>query len=302
MKVFAVTLISLVLLWTALPGSVLGYEAWTPPVPEMDITEFHGELQTLIERLDEAVTLAVQNRAGSPAFLDDLEDIVAAFQALALQAPIQFTERLLPLGPAVEIWSSRTNMTGLQSRIGETIYVVIRGSASGTVWGTDIYTADSHLGAAAVHAGMVRVDELGIVGVRMLPGEGRYNGSSRNGITTRDYGSYSLAYEFVSDGSDIPLFKDPGTLTAFTGLAGRTLAFEVTGSTTGAVWGTDLYTADSRLAVAAVHAGVLAPGQTGIVEVTIYPGQQRYNGSNQNGVRSNNWGSYHTSYRVTLPN
>ena len=52
------------------------------------------------------------------------------------------------------------------------------------------------------------------------------------------------------------------------------------------MWGTDVYTSDSTLATAAVHAGVLQPGQTGVVKVTILPGQAAYQGSTRNSVRS----------------
>src|SRR4029078_2690572 len=51
---------------------------------------------------------------------------------------------------------------------------------------------------------------------------------------------------------------DPGNLTEFTVAAiGRILLFEITGRPEGSVWGTDIYTTDSRLAAAAVHAGAL---------------------------------------------
>ena len=41
-----------------------------------------------------------------------------------------------------------------------------------------------------------------------------------------------------------------------------TLVCEVTGSSQGTVWGTDLYTDDSSIPAAAVHAGVLKDGET----------------------------------------
>src|SRR5438067_11372359 len=56
---------------------------------------------------------------------------------------------------------------------------------------------------------------------------------------------------------------DPGTLTAFQGELGKSYNFEVTGAANGTVWGTDLYTDDSSMATAAVHAGVLQAGQKG---------------------------------------
>ncbi len=62
---------------------------------------------------------------------------------------------------------------------------------------------------------------------------------------------------------------DPGTLSNLRGQVGKLFAFRVTGAVGGSVWGTDVYTSDSRLATAAVHAGVLEVGKTGTVKVRI---------------------------------
>src|SRR5262245_4124233 len=56
---------------------------------------------------------------------------------------------------------------------------------------------------------------------------------------------------------------DPGTVVNLRGQNGKVFYFEVTGAQKGAVWGTDVYTDDSSLAVVAVHASVLKVGQRG---------------------------------------
>jgi hypothetical protein len=91
---------------------------------------------------------------------------------------------------------------------------------------------------------------------------------------------------------------DPGDLSAYAQKRGETFYFQVTGSTIGAVWGTELYTLDSALAAAAVHAGILKDGETGVVKVTLLAGKQSYKGSRKNGVTSSDWGSYQGSYKV----
>ena len=78
----------------------------------------------------------------------------------------------------------------------------------------------------------------------------------------------------------------------------RAFHFRVTGRLGTSVWGTDVYTSDSTLATAAVHAGVLQPGQTGVVKVTILPGQSAYQGSTRNGVVSSSYGPFPGSYKV----
>ncbi|MBW3539018.1 MAG: protein kinase [Planctomycetes bacterium] len=91
---------------------------------------------------------------------------------------------------------------------------------------------------------------------------------------------------------------DPGSLGSYRDKVGRSLYFQVTGNTGGSLWGTGVYTDDSTLATAAVHAGVLRPGETGIVKVTILPGQLSYGASVRNGVTSSSWGEYSGSFRV----
>ena len=88
----------------------------------------------------------------------------------------------------------------------------------------------------------------------------------------------------------------PGNLTHYRGQIGQTLSFTVTGSSGGSVWGSGVYTDDSSVAAAAVHAGVQQAGQTGVVEVTILPGHASYQGSAANGVTSSNYGSWSGSF------
>ena len=92
---------------------------------------------------------------------------------------------------------------------------------------------------------------------------------------------------------------DPGNLTNFQNDVGKTYYFRVTGAVNGTVWGTGVYTSDSPLATAVVHAGVLKVGQTGVVKVTIVPAQDAYQGSTQNGVTTSEYGPWPGAYRVS---
>jgi hypothetical protein len=93
---------------------------------------------------------------------------------------------------------------------------------------------------------------------------------------------------------------DPGTLTEFTAAdTGRTALIEVTGRSDGSVWGTDVYTADSRLATAAVHVGAVREGERGLVRVVIVDGTEiTYAGSDRNGVATFDYANYPVAYRV----
>jgi LCCL domain len=89
----------------------------------------------------------------------------------------------------------------------------------------------------------------------------------------------------------------PATLMAFQQQFGKELTFTVTGYTPGAgqqasLWGTDVYTLDSNLAAAAVHAGVARPGESIAVRVRIVQSPPQYVASFRNGVSSTAYGNY----------
>ncbi len=85
--------------------------------------------------------------------------------------------------------------------------------------------------------------------------------------------------------------SDPGRLYN-SGPTGEVLFFRVTGTDSGTLYGTGVYTSDSTLATAAVHAGILKTGQTGVVKVTTIPNHPQFIGSTHSGVTSSNWSSY----------
>jgi hypothetical protein len=60
--------------------------------------------------------------------------------------------------------------------------------------------------------------------------------------------------------------------------------------------GTDDYTSNSPVCVAAIHAGMISErgGQT---TVMLEPGRPAYRGSKRNGVQTHDWGAYRGSYR-----
>jgi len=93
---------------------------------------------------------------------------------------------------------------------------------------------------------------------------------------------------------------DPGNLTEFTiDDIGRVLLFEVTGRAEGSVWGSDVYTADSRLSAAAVHGGALREGERGLVRVTLLDGDGViYEGSPRHGIQTYDYANYPVAYQV----
>nr|WP_255599356.1 LCCL domain-containing protein [Hasllibacter sp. MH4015] len=65
----------------------------------------------------------------------------------------------------------------------------------------------------------------------------------------------------------------------------------------GTIWGSAVYTADSNICMAALHAGAI-PITGGNITVTTSGRLESFPGSVQNGVTSNPWGAYDTSFSV----
>ena len=92
---------------------------------------------------------------------------------------------------------------------------------------------------------------------------------------------------------------NPGNLTEYRDKTYQSFFFQVTGASSGSIWGSgSVYTDDSPLATAAVHAGVLKDGEAGIVRVTVLPGYDHYDGATSNGVTSQSYAQWQGSYRV----
>lgn len=269
------------------------YSGWQPEVNSIDaLAELVAEFRSIYE-------LAVANRAASSDFLSDLEDLILRFEVLVVPETVpQMSTRIW--SQPVEVLGGITTMTESCSNVGTVYYVVLEGSTGDRVWGDGVYTYDSDLSAAAVHAGVLAVDQSDIVAVRVLPGQSEYKGSTRNGITTGSWGAYDGSYEFVDYDKSTLLIR-AADLYYFQGLIGRTFAFQVTGSIDDTVWGTDIYTYDSNLNTAAVHAGLVKNGETAVVLVDILGGQAEYLAKERNGVSSRSWGAYNLSYRLRNP-
>ena len=85
-------------------------------------------------------------------------------------------------------------MMDLCDAVGATYYFRVRGTPEGSLWGTETYTGDSSLAAAAVHAGLVKAGDTAIVKVTVAAPLSQYQGSVRHGVTSHDFGRYGSAF------------------------------------------------------------------------------------------------------------
>jgi hypothetical protein len=116
-------------------------------------------------------------------------------------------------------------------------------------------------------------------------------------------GKYKTAKEAAAGVSTAFAIANAPTYTGF-GLGdfqlGDVRYFRVTGKEGESVFGSGPYHFTSNLASAAVHAGVLKVGQTGLVKVTLIAGPGPYKGSTKNGIRSVDAGPNSEAYTVAL--
>lgn len=195
-----------------------------------------------------------------------------------------------------------------RSRVNETFNVIVTGRLDGSVWGNGIYTDDSDISTAAVHAGIVKNGETKTVRVTILPGQSNYDGSWRNGVRSEEYIEFDGSFKFtdislplgeqsLTEGIGTTTREEDIYLVEYQGKHGTVINLIVTGDMEGDVWGTDIYTDDSDISAAAVHAGILKVGETKTISITILPGQESYGGTLRNGIRSGDYGQWDGSFK-----
>lgn len=212
--------------------------------------------------------------------------------------------------------STATNLVNFRSHSGQKVRVECHGDmANGPVWGTGRYADDSSVCTAAVHFGVIDAKNGGTVIVRMMQGTTGLVGSSRNGVASSSLEKADGSFVFVSknewttEALNAPAVKDTIVRrriatwdTRMTDLRGevgeRVLVTCPSGErSTGPVWGTDVYSDDSAVCLAGLHAGVIS-NQGGEFLVEIEGALGGFLGSVHNGVSSHSYGEWPGSFRV----
>ncbi|HET6637384.1 MAG TPA: LCCL domain-containing protein, partial [Gemmatimonadota bacterium] len=95
-----------------------------------------------------------------------------------------------------------TNAANLRGRNGQRFsFACSSGGSAGRVWGTDVYTDDSSICTAAVHAGVIKLGSGGTVTIEIRPGQDAYQASERNGIPSISYGAWPGSFVFAGAGA-----------------------------------------------------------------------------------------------------
>jgi hypothetical protein len=123
-----------------------------------------------------------------------------------------------------------TGISPCSATNGAVVVNIVAGSTNGALWGDGVYTCDSSLATAAVHAGLLASGQAGAVAVVVLPGQPQYFSNTRNGVTSSQYGAFSRSYSFIGLGPYINSQPQPQTVSV-----GDTATFIVSATSSAAM-------------------------------------------------------------------
>lgn len=229
-----------------------------------------------------------------------------------------------------------------RAEVGAVIVTELRGAEAWFIYGgqNGIYSLASSPGTAAVHAGLVKVDQLARLKLTIVPRPARFPMLKQNGLISisQGPGSEQTAYQIelakegevsadapatdaefgrrrMSSGFRQPDLDDTPDFEAINGShallnkiaplrsqVGAAIIVEVIGSSSNWIYGgkDQIYTIDSDPSVSAVHAGFVKVGESAKVKLTIVPQQRDFPQLRQNRITSRHWPGAYAGYRIEL--
>ena len=177
------------------------------------------------------------------------------------------------------------------------------------VWGTDVYTAGTPVCVAAMHAGMIS-ERGGETTVVLESARPAFRGSKRYGIESRDWGKDDASFRF--DGPRVvqaapevraPVVVDAGCTFEGNQIHGEPGSVHRVSCPPGCkenswAYGTDTYSGNSRICLAAIHAGLSSDEGGGEFTLILGDARPAFRGSKRNGVESHDWGANPISFRL----
>ncbi len=199
-------------------------------------------------------------------------------------------------------WAASPDSLNLNSHGGTITHICPAGGSAHTIWGAGDYTSDSSICTAAVHAGHINFASGGRVTVQVNQGRSSFQGATWNGVTSLAYAEWPRSFRVLGSQYQQPA-QVIGANTNLIDLgiadrAGSVHSFvcpQVPGSAA-TIWGDGVYTSDSAICVAAVHAGRIPASSGGLVSINVSGGRSSYQGSFRNGVQSQSYQSWGASY------
>ena len=125
-----------------------------------------------------------------------IQQLIAYLEARGRLTPKQI-QQLVAKGYTGQYTAA--DLRALEQKYGESFFFQVSADFNGPLWGTDVYTSDSNLGTACVHAGVLKMGESGVVKVTIVQPVPVYKGTSRNGVKSNDWTTgWSGAYTDAS--------------------------------------------------------------------------------------------------------
>ena len=160
-----------------------------------------------------------------------------------------------------------------------------------------------------MHAGKITYELGGAAVFEPRPGADAYEGTNRNGVSTQDYEEFDGSFVIKSGSQGVGrsggqavgmgLSQWSEDAQHLRSMKGKRFAYWCTGPVkNSSVWGTDVYSDDSSVCQAAIHAGAITKTRFGVVVIEIRRGQSSYRGSTRYGVTSKAFGSWRGSFAV----
>ncbi|MEB3212810.1 MAG: LCCL domain-containing protein, partial [Leptolyngbyaceae bacterium] len=182
-------------------------------------------------------------------------------------------------------WAFTANR--FRDRVGDdiTLFCPAEGVAN-RVWGSDVYSDQSSICTAAVHAGLLTFEVGGAIAIRILPGQESYAGTTQNDLTSSSFGQWPGSFTFVTlrdavagvlslqgtPGIPIQIGTWQSTAEAFSNQPNQLFALYCPAfGAVADVWGSDIYRDASSICTAAVHAGRITTQSGGTVAFTTVP-------------------------------
>lgn len=107
-------------------------------------------------------------------------------------------DRAIPLQETIT-WRTQADFLRGQNGLQFEFICPPNGTASGRLWGSGLYTDDSSICTAGVHAGVITLSEGGSVTIEIRPGSEVYAPSTRNGITSLSYDYWPGSFVVIRD-------------------------------------------------------------------------------------------------------
>ena len=267
-------------------------------------------LQTGLFNLTIGATNSAGTGTGSLALTVN-SDLAIAPAALAAATAGTATNKTITVSGGTTPYATLTVTAFSGGGTGLTAAALTANSAAGTVTlsgtptaaGTVTFTVNAidAAGAVLTKTYTVSVVAKATAGLTLGNLNPTYDGTPKLAtITTVPPG---LAVLYTYNGVPLAIAPAGGSIANYSAAVGQTLYLSVTGAASGTVYGGDgtaggIYGINSDVPTAAVHAGILTPGQSAVLQVNILADQGSYTGVLENGVTSLSEGAAAGAFQI----